>query len=121
MWGQKTAQKKASALDRINVRRLLLYIENTVEPSLLPFLFENNNDRTRSRVFAIVDQFLATVQAGGGLTAYRVVCDSTNNTSQVVDNNQLNVDIYVQPSKAIEFIQLQTVITRSGVNFNEVV
>ena len=121
MWGQKTAQKKASALDRINVRRLLLYIENTIEPSLLPFLFENNTDRTRSRVFAIVDQFLATVQAGGGLVAYKVVCDSTNNTPQVIDNNQLNVDIFVQPSKSIEFIQLQTIITPSGVNFNEVV
>jgi phage tail sheath protein FI len=121
MWGQKTAQKKASALDRINVRRLLLYIENTIEPSLLPFLYELNNDRTRSRVFAIIDQFLSTVQAGGGLTQYKVVCDASNNNSQVIDNNQLNVDIYVQPAKAIEFIQLQTIITRSGVDFNEVV
>lgn len=121
MWGQKTAQRKASALDRINVRRLLLYIENSIEPSLLPFLYELNTDRTRSRVFAIVDQFLSTVQAGGGLTAYKAVCDSTNNPSQVVDNNQLNVDIYVQPAKSIEFIQLQTIITRSGVNFNEVI
>ena len=121
MWHQKTAQKKESALDRINVRRLLIYIENTIEPSLLPFLFENNNDRTRARVFGIVDQFLSTVQAGGGLVEYKVVCNSTNNSAQVIDNNQLNVDIYVKPPKAIEFIQLQTIITASGVSFNEIV
>jgi len=121
MWGQKTAQKKATALDRINVRRLLLYIENTIEPSLLPFLFEINNTQTRSRVFGVIDQFLSRVQSGGGLNAYKLVCDSTNNSSQDIDNNQLNVDIYVQPAKTIEFIKMQTIITRSGVNFNELV
>ena len=120
LWGQKTAQKKKSALDRINVRRLLLYIENSVEPSLLPFLFEPNTDKTRLRVFNIVDAFMRTVESGGGVTKYEVVCDTTNNTSTVIDNNQLNVDIYVQPSKTIEFIKLQTVITRSGISFEEV-
>lgn len=120
MWGQKTAQRKNSALDRINVRRLLLFLQNSIEPSLLPFLFEPNDDKTRDRVFSIVDGFLAGVFSAGGLTAYEVVVNESNNTPQVIDNNQLNVDIYVQPTRTIEFIQLQTVITRTGVSFSEV-
>lgn len=120
MWGQKTAQLKKSALDRINVRRNLLYIENNIETALLPFCFENNNVKTRLRIFSVVDGFLSTVQAGGGLTGYKVVCDETNNTSEVIDSNQLNVDIYVQPTRTAEFIQLTTVITRSGINLSEV-
>lgn len=120
MWGQKTAQLKASALDRINVRRNLLYIENNIERSLLPFVFENNTAKTRLRVFSLVDEFLAGVQAGGGLTTYKVVVDETNNTPAVIDANRLNVDIYVQPSRTIEFIQLTTVITRTGISFEEV-
>jgi len=120
MWGQKTAQLKASALDRINVRRNLLYIENNIEIALLPFAFENNTAKTRLRVFSLVDEFLAGVQASGGLTAYQVVVDETNNTRDVVDSNRLNVDIYVQPSRTIEFIQLSTIITRTGISFEEV-
>jgi phage tail sheath protein FI len=120
MWGQKTAQRKKSALDRINVRRLLLFLQNTIEPSLLPFLFEPNDEKTRDRVFGVVDGFLSGVFSAGGLTAYEVVVNETNNTPQVIDNNQLNVDIYVQPTRTIEFIQLQTVVTRTGVSFSEV-
>jgi len=120
MWGQKTAQLKASALDRINVRRNLLYIENNIETALLPFVFENNTAKTRLRVFSLIDEFLAGVQAGGGLTAYQVVVDESNNTPAVIDANRLNVDIYVQPTRAIEFIQLTTVITRTGISFEEV-
>jgi len=120
MWGQKTAQMKASALDRINVRRNLLYIENNIEIALLPFVFENNTARTRLRVFSLVDEFLAGVQAGGGLTAYQVVCSETNNPQEIVDANRLNVDIYVQPARSIEYIQLTSVVTRSGVSLEEV-
>jgi phage tail sheath protein FI len=120
MWGQKTAQRKKTALDRINVRRLLLYIQNSVEPTLLPFLFEPNSAKTRSRVFSIIDSFMSTIFADDGVTKYQIVVDESNNTSEVIDNNQLNVDIYVQPTRTIEFIQLQTVITRTGVNFSEV-
>ncbi len=120
LWGQKTAQTKKSALDRINVRRLLLYIQNSIEPSLLPFLFEGNTDKTRLRVFSIVDSFLRTVEAGGGVTQYQVVVDESNNTPTVIDQNKLFVDIYVQPTKTIEFIKLQTIITRTGVSFSEV-
>lgn len=120
MWGQKTAQMKASALDRINVRRLLVYLENTIEPTLQSFLFELNSDRTRQRITSIVGSFLNGVQGAGGLTGYSVVCDTTNNTPDVIDNNQLFCDIYVQPSKAIEFITLRTIITRTGVSTVEI-
>lgn len=120
MWGQKTAQLKKSALDRINVRRNLLFIENNIEIALLPFTFENNTEQTRLRVWSLVDNFLAGVQAGGGLTDYEVVCDETNNTPNVIDNNQMNVDIYVQPTRTAEFIQFTTVVTRTGVSFSDV-
>ncbi len=120
LWGQKTAQTKRSALNRINVRRLLLFIEDSVEPTLVPFLFENNSDKTRLRVFQIVDAFLRQVEAGGGLIKFEVVVDETNNTPQVIDNNELVVDIFVQPTKTIEVIRLNVTITRTGVDFAEV-
>lgn len=120
MWGQKTAQLKASALDRINVRRLLIYVENSIEPLLQSFLFELNTDRTRSRVTSLVGSFLNGVQGAGGLTGFSVVCDSSNNTADVIDNNQLFCDIYVQPTRVIEFITLRTIITRTGVSTVEI-
>jgi hypothetical protein len=120
MWGQKTAQRKKSALDRINVRRLLLFLENTIEPSLLSFLFEPNNSKTRLRVFNTVDSFMRTVLAGGGVMKYEVVVDETNNTAQVIDNNELMVDVYIQAPKSIEFIRLNMIVTRTGVNFSEI-
>lgn len=120
MWGQKTAQLKKSALDRINVRRNLIYIQTNIENSLNQFVFENNTAQTRLRVFSIIDEFLAGIKASDGLYDYSVVVDETNNTPSVIDSNQLNVDIYVQPTKTIEFIQFTTVITRTGVNFGDV-
>ena len=118
--GQKTAQLKKSALDRINVRRNLIYMQNNIENALNQFLFENNTEQTRLRVFSIVDEFLAGVKAGDGLYDYKVVCDESNNTSAVIDSNQLNIDIYVQPTKTIEFIQFTTVVTRTGTSFSDV-
>jgi len=120
LWGQKTAQMKKSALDRVNVRRNLLYIENNIETALFPFVFENNNELTRLQIFSIVDEFLAGVQAGGGLTSYDVVCDDTNNTPAIIDSNQLNIDIYVQPVRTAEFISFTTVVTRTGISFSDV-
>ena len=117
MFGQKTAQLKASALDRINVRRLLIYIETNLETAFLQFLFENNTDKTRLRVFSVGDEFLKSIYAADGLYAYKIVCDSTNNTSQIIDSNQLAVDVYLQPAKDIEFITLNAIITRTGVSF----
>ena len=120
IWGQKTAQLKTSALDRINVRRNLIYIQVNVENALNQFIFENNTQQTRLRVYSIIDEFLNNIKASDGLYSYEVVCDITNNPPSVIDANQLNVDIYVQPTKAIEFIQFTTVITRTGVNFGDV-
>ena len=117
MWGQKTAQRVQSALDRINVRRLLIYIENTLEPLLLSFLFELNTDKLRSRVTNIVDNFMRSVKSGDGVTAYQVVCNDTNNSALDIDNHLLNVDLYVQPAQSIEFIQMRVTVTRTGVSF----
>jgi phage tail sheath protein FI len=120
MWGQKTAQQKKSALDRISVRRNLLFMENNIEIALFPFTFENNTVQTRLRVFSLIDNFLAGVQAGGGLTDYEVVVDETNNTPTIIDSNQMNVDVYVQPTRTAEFIQFTTIVTRTGISFSDV-
>lgn len=120
MWGQKTGQVKTTATDRINVRRLLNYIKKSIEPGLLAYMFEQNTEKLRSRVSNNLESFLRTVQAGEGLTDYQVVVDETNNTAQVIDNNELAIDIYVQPTKTIEFINVQVIITRTGVSFAEV-
>jgi len=119
IYGQKTLQQAKSALDRVNVRRLLLYIENSIEPALVDFLFEPNTDGTRLRVSNIVDSFLATVQSGGGLNAYSVICDTSNNTPTIIDQNKLLLDMYVQPVKTIEQIYMTAIITRTGVSFAE--
>ena len=120
MWGQKTGQTKASATDRINVRRLLNYIEKSIEPGLLAYMFEGNTEKLRSRVDNNLTSFLRTVQAGEGLASFQVVVDETNNTAQVIDNNELAIDIYVQPVRTIEYINVQVIITRTGVSFAEV-
>lgn len=119
MWGQKTAQFKKSALDRLNVRLNLLYIENNIERSLLRWVFQNNTSKERQRIYFVVDEFLKGVKVAGGLYDYKVVCDDTNNTSAIIDTNQLIVDIYVQPVKAAEFITLNTIVTRTGATVTE--
>lgn len=120
IWGQKTAQLKASALDRLNVRTLLIYIENNIETALNQFLFEPNTDKTRLRVSNLCDEFLRTILAGEGVEEYKVVCDETNNTAYYIDNNTLVVDLYIKPTKTIEYIQLTSVVANSSVSFNEV-
>ncbi len=120
MMGQKTAQLKKSALDRIQVRRNLIYIQTNIENALKQFLFENNTQQTRLRVYSMIDDFLGGIKAADGLYDYDVVVDESNNTSTVIDSNQLNVDIYVQPVKSIEFIQFTTVVTRTGVSFSDI-
>jgi phage tail sheath protein FI len=111
---------KKSALDRKNVRFNLLYMENNIEKSLKQFVFENNTSQTRLRCFTIVDEFLGGVKAAGGLYDYSVVCDESNNPPSVIDANQMNVDIYVQPVKTAEIINFTTVITRTGESLNTV-
>lgn len=117
MWGQKTAQKKETALNRINVRRLLLYIENRLDSELLNYLGSPNNDKTRGRVTSTLDSFLSGIKTAGGLNGYSVKCNRTNNSD---DSNTLNIDVYVQPTYTIEFIQLNVIVTKSGISISEV-
>jgi len=127
IWGQKTEQKKASALDRVNVRRLLIVLEKAISAQLRYFVFEPNNEITRFRVTAMCEQYLNTLSARGafqveaGDKGFRVLCDTTNNTPEVIDRNELHVDIFVKPSRAAEFIQLQVVVTTSGASFEELI
>ena len=121
VWGQKTLRSIDSALSRVNVRRLLIVIEKSVAAALHNVAFENNNTFTRQRVTELVDTFMRRIKARQGVYDYRIVCDDTNNSSAVIDSNELHIDIYVQPQRAAEFIQLQTVITRTGANFNELI
>lgn len=115
LWGQKTAQLKKSALDRINVRRLMIYIEKSLSRAMQAFVFEPNSEQTRSRVFSICDGFLASIGTDG-LTRYQVVCDESVNTPQVIDNNELVIFVYCQPTKTSEFIRMNFVISRTGVS-----
>lgn len=126
MWNQDTALRKNTALSSINVRRLLLFVENTIENSLVQFLFESNNEKTRLRVRSILDSFLSQVAAGGGFNTdedagFFVQCDSTNNTPQVIANETLAISIFVKPIRVIKYIQLNYVVTRSGISFEELV
>lgn len=124
IWGQKTEQAAASALDRINVRRLLITIEKACAASLRPFLFELNNQLTRYRVSSMLESYLDMLQNRGAFqteqgAGYKVVCDETNNTPATIDRNELHVDIFVKPVRVAEFIQLQVIVTASGASFNE--
>lgn len=119
MWGQKTAQKKATALNRINVRRNLIFISNVIENMLVPVIFETNNNEIRNNVQYAIDSFLGNIKALGGLVDYDVVCDQSNNPPSVIDANQLNVDIYVQPTQTVEFIHFTTIVTAEGVTMNK--
>jgi hypothetical protein len=127
IWGQKTLATKASALDRINVRRLLIVLEKTMAVSLLDYAFEPNNDITRYRITAMLTSYLDRLSARGafqtetGDRGYRVVCDTTNNTPAVIDANELHVDVFVKPIKAAEFIQVQTIVTNTGASFDELI
>ena len=127
IWGQKTEQVKASALDRVNVRRLLITLEKAISVALRYFVFEPNSEVTRFRIVAMIESYMDQLYAKGafqselGDKGYLVVCDATNNTPAVIDANELHVDIFLKPSRAAEFIQLQTIITKSGASFTELV
>ena len=120
LFGDKTALGYASAFDRINVRRLFLTIEQSLERAAQAQLFELNDDLTRSNFRNIVDPYLRDVQAKRGLIDYLVICDETNNTPDVIDNNEFRADIFLKPAKSINFITLTFVATRTGVSFSEV-
>ena len=121
LFGDKTGLSYASAFDRINVRRLFLTVEQSLEGAANAQLFELNDANTRSNFVNIVEPFLRDVQAKRGLFDFLVVCDETNNTPDVIDNNEFRADIYLKPTKSINFVTLTFVATRTGVSFEEVV
>jgi len=121
LFGDKTLLSKPSAFDRINVRRLFIVLEKAIARAARAQLFEFNDEFTRSQFVNLVEPFLRLVQSRRGIYDFRVVCDETNNTSQIVDSNQFVGDIYIKPAKAINFIQLNFVAVRSGVAFDEIV
>jgi len=121
LFGDKTALGYASAFDRINVRRLFLTVEQALEGAANAQLFELNDVNTRSNFVNIVEPYLRDVQAKRGLYDFLVVCDETNNTPDVIDNNEFRADIYLKPAKSINYVTLTFVATRTGVAFEEVV
>jgi len=121
IWGQKTLQSKSSAFDRINVRRLFLYLEKSVKRFARYYLFEFNDDFTRSRFRGTVNPFLSEVKARRGVYDYLVVCDETNNTPEVIDRNEFRAEILVKPTRVAEFIKLTFTAVGTGVEFSEVV
>jgi hypothetical protein len=120
LFGDKTALGYASAFDRINVRRLFLTIEQAIESSAQAQLFELNDDITRSSFINTVEPYLRDVQAKRGIIDFRIICDETNNTPDVIDNNEFRADIFIKPAKAINYVTLTFVATRTGASFEEV-
>ena len=117
IFGQKTCQLAKSALDRVNVRRMLLEVKRQVVSVADKLLFEPNNGATRARFINQVTPLLATIQSQQGIESFKVVMDDTNNTVEDVENNRLNGRIVVVPTRAIEFIAIDFIITNSGVDF----
>ena len=121
LYGDKTGLSAASAFDRINVRRLFIYVEEAISAAAKDQLFEFNDEVTRTNFVNIVEPFLRDVQSKRGITDFIVVCDETNNTPAVVDRNEFVADIFLKPTRSINFIGLTFVATRSGVSFEEIV
>jgi hypothetical protein len=120
LFGDKTALGYASAFDRINVRRLFLTVEQALERTAQAQLFELNDEITRANFVNIVEPYLRDVQAKRGLYGFLVVCDTSNNTPDVIDNNEFRADIYLKPTKSINYVTLSFVATRTGISFEEV-
>ena len=121
LFGDKTAFGKASAFDRINVRRLFIYLEDAISAAAKDQLFEFNDEITRTNFVNIIEPFLRDVQAKRGIFDFVVICDETNNTAAVIDSNELVADIFIKPASSINFIGLTFVATRTGVSFEEVI
>jgi hypothetical protein len=120
LFGDKTLLAKPSAFDRINVRRLFIVLEKAIATAAKFQLFEFNDAFTRAQFRNLVEPFLRDVQGRRGITDFKVVCDETNNTGQVIDRNEFVADIFVKPARAINFIQLNFIATRTGISFEEV-
>ena len=120
LFGDKTAQSKPSAFDRINVRRLFIVLEKAIATAAKFQLFEFNDEFTRAGFRNLVEPFLRDVQGRRGITDFAVVCDDTNNTGEVIDRNEFRADIFIKPARSINFITLNFIATRTGVAFSEV-
>ena len=120
LFGDKTLLAKPSAFDRINVRRLFIVLEKSISTAAKFQLFEFNDAFTRSQFRNLVEPFLRDIQGRRGIVDFKVVCDTTNNTAEVIDRNEFVADIFIKPAKSINFIQLNFVATRSGISFDEV-
>lgn len=121
LFGDKTALSNPSAFDRINVRKLFLVVEKAIEQAAKAQLFEINDETTRNIFRSIVEPFLRDVQARRGVSDFLVVCDETNNTPLVIDNNEFVAEIYIQPTRSINFITLTFTATRTGISFDEII
>ncbi len=119
VWGQKTLQKKASALDRVNVRRLLINLKKFIASTSRFLVFENNTNETRNRFLSTVVPYMERVQQNQGLFAFRVVMDETNNTPDIIDRNIMKGDIFIQPARAAEFIVVDFNVMPTGATFGE--
>lgn len=121
LFGDKTLQGKPSAFDRINVRRLFIVLEKAISTAAKFQLFELNDEFTRAMFRNMTEPFLRDVKGRRGITDFLVVCDETNNTGEVIDANRFVADIYIKPARSINFITLNFIATRTGVEFSEIV
>ena len=120
LFGDKTIQAKPSAFDRINVRRLFIVLEEAVSVASKASLFEFNDEFTRAQFRNMVEPFLRDVQGRRGITDFKVVCDGTNNTGAIIDSNKFVADIFIKPARSINYITLNFIATRTGVEFSEI-
>ena len=121
LFGDKTGFGKSSAFDRINVRRLFIFLEDAISAAAKDQLFEFNDELTRTNFVNIIEPFLREVQSNRGIFDFVVICDQTNNTAAVIDRNEFVADIFIKPARSINFIGLTFVATRTGVDFEEVI
>lgn len=117
IWGQKTLLSRPSTLDRLNVRLLLIVIEPATKFALEDFLFDINDEATRSLASAVVESYMDNIQARRGVTEYSVVCDSTNNSDDDINNHRMNLWLFVRPSQSLEYIKFIVVVTKEGLSF----
>ena len=117
VWGQKTLLARESALDRLNVRLLLIVIEPAIKEFLENYLFELNDASTRAIIETKLESYLETIKARKGITGYDVVCDDSNNSAEDIDANRLNVDVFIKPTRSIEEIPVRVVITPNNISF----
>ena len=120
LYGDKTHMNRPSAFDRINVRRLFNVVERAVALAARNTLFELNDEFTRAEFVNIVEPFLREIKGRRGITDFRVVCDDTNNTAAVIDRNEFVANLFIKPARSINYITLNFVAVRSGVDFEEV-